>query len=121
MVRLITAIRRIAPASAEYRRIFPSLFICVPRTGSRCSARIENVAHVDLGYRPFFFTFAFFFGLAVFFRGFAVFFGDSCFSTFGELGTLATSTFAAAGGTGTTTGAPFPFFLPEIGAATAAA
>ena len=77
--------------------------------------------HVDLGYRPFFLTFAFFLGLAVFFEDLAVFFGDSCFSAFGGLGALATSAFAAGGGTGTTAGAPFPFFLPETGATTAAA
>ena len=74
-----------------------------------------------LGYRPFFLTFAFFFGLAVFFEGLAVFFGDSCLSTFGGLGAFETSAFAAGGGTGTTAGALFPFFLPATGATTAPA
>jgi hypothetical protein len=76
---------------------------------------------VDLGYRPFFFTFAFFFGIAGFFEDLAVFFGDSCFSTFGGLEAFATSAFATDGGTGTIAGAPFPFFLLETGATTAAA
>src|SRR5580692_4782481 len=123
MVRLITAIRRIAPAIAKYSRNFPSLFICVPRIGPSCNARIESVAHVDPGYRLFFLTFTFFFGLAVFFEGFAVFFGDSCFSALEGLEVLATGVFAtstfAAGGTGTTAGALFPFFLPATGAITA--